>query len=150
MVAGPLGPLVDLPHRPSLLKQAAQNITILSFSKPFVLCWKHFPTTDIAACSWLKMQPTHFPQDYTTNKQLISFPKSAFSSSAQREQARIPCRRHPSLENTPMCKCQLNLIKASFFPSKSAIPLQERGRHNTRARLSPCQGTGTWVEEAVS
>lgn len=64
---------------------------------------------------------------------------SAWSSSAQQEQARLPRSSHPS----PMRKCQINPIKPSFFPLKSPISLQKSGLHDTRAQLSPCQVTGS-------
>lgn len=81
VVAAPLGPPVDISHRPSWLKDAP----FLSFAKSLVLCWKHSHTTDIPVCSWLKREPMYFPQDYVSKRSLSSSLKLLLSLVQSRE-----------------------------------------------------------------
>ena len=151
VLAVPLGPPVDLSSRPSWLKQAVQNITVLSFSKPLVLCWKHFHTTDIPVCSWLKTQPAHFPRDYTTKKCFFSFLKSLLSLAQPRESKRgvaaTPTRKIPQCANANLIlqKPHSSLWKVPFLCRSVSCAIQ-----GLDFLLAWLLAVCTWVEETAS
>jgi len=136
--------LTDSALAPSWLKQAVQNISVLSFFKPLTMCLKHSHTIEQGGWGVMilevpsnpshsmilgyscfqppKMWRTHFPWDHTTKKWFFSSLKSPLCPAQPRENKR-GSHGTATAQNIPQsAHTDLTLKKASLCPWKSPTP----------------------------